>query len=274
MNDDANIAFAREAPDGGRLSQPVLFVNGDWDVICSIVGTRQGDPMCALHGPHRDERARRTSAALEREAELLRVIRTGSRTRTSDGGIGRAPDPVDLWDRCAGDRLEPRRIGCLRPASVTVVHLLVDVCAVLVIFTVALSVLRSLVLPRGIPTRCPGSAILASTLVSSGGFASRRRADYQTRDRLLALQAPLGVSAQLALWAGLLVAAFSALFWATSGGVWSCTSIAHGIELGGSSTFTLGTDSPSGFVPHLVAFAAAGVGLIRLTLVITYLPTL
>ena len=45
LNDAANIAYARRAPDGGRLSQPVLFVNGDWDAICSIAGNRGGDPM-------------------------------------------------------------------------------------------------------------------------------------------------------------------------------------------------------------------------------------
>ncbi len=47
LNDDANIAYARTAPNGGRLSQPVLFVNGDFDQICSITGNRQGDPMRA-----------------------------------------------------------------------------------------------------------------------------------------------------------------------------------------------------------------------------------
>jgi pimeloyl-ACP methyl ester carboxylesterase len=47
MNDDANIAYAQHAPDGGRLTVPVLFVNGDWDAICSIEGNRQGDPMRA-----------------------------------------------------------------------------------------------------------------------------------------------------------------------------------------------------------------------------------
>ncbi len=47
MNDDADIAYAREAPDGGRLSQPVLFVNGDFDQVCTIIGNRQGDPMRA-----------------------------------------------------------------------------------------------------------------------------------------------------------------------------------------------------------------------------------
>lgn len=47
LNDDANLAYARAAPDGGRLLQPVLFVNGDFDQICTITGNRQGDPMRA-----------------------------------------------------------------------------------------------------------------------------------------------------------------------------------------------------------------------------------
>ncbi len=47
LNDDANIAYARAAPQGGRLLQPVLFINGEWDQICSITGNRQGSPMRA-----------------------------------------------------------------------------------------------------------------------------------------------------------------------------------------------------------------------------------
>lgn len=47
LNDESNVAYAREALDGGRLTMPVLFVNGDWDVICSITIDRQGEPMLA-----------------------------------------------------------------------------------------------------------------------------------------------------------------------------------------------------------------------------------
>ena len=77
LNDDANIAYARSAPNGGRLSQPVLFVNGDYDQMNSIVGNRLGDPMraaCAdltethLPGAH--------WLPLERKAELVQAIRT------------------------------------------------------------------------------------------------------------------------------------------------------------------------------------------------------
>lgn len=47
LNDPANIAYALRAPNGGRLLQPVLFVNGEFDQICSITGNTQGDPMRA-----------------------------------------------------------------------------------------------------------------------------------------------------------------------------------------------------------------------------------
>jgi pimeloyl-ACP methyl ester carboxylesterase len=45
LNDTANIATAQAAPDGGRLCQPVLFINGDWDAICDINRSRLGEPM-------------------------------------------------------------------------------------------------------------------------------------------------------------------------------------------------------------------------------------
>lgn len=47
LNDDANIRYARRAPNGGRISQPVLFVNGEFDAINTIEGNRSGDPMRA-----------------------------------------------------------------------------------------------------------------------------------------------------------------------------------------------------------------------------------
>ena len=83
MNDDANIAYAREAPNGGRLSQPVLFVNGDYDQICSITGNRQGDPMRAACA---DLTVTSMPAGhwlpLERKAELVRRSAPGSRPKS------------------------------------------------------------------------------------------------------------------------------------------------------------------------------------------------
>jgi pimeloyl-ACP methyl ester carboxylesterase len=45
LNDDANVAYARAAPNGGRLRQPVLFVNGSFDGLCDIVLGEIGNPM-------------------------------------------------------------------------------------------------------------------------------------------------------------------------------------------------------------------------------------
>ena len=76
LNDDANIPYARRAPFGGRLSQPVLFVNGDLDQINTINGNRLGDPMRAackeltvahLPGAH--------WLPVERKMELVQTIR-------------------------------------------------------------------------------------------------------------------------------------------------------------------------------------------------------
>jgi pimeloyl-ACP methyl ester carboxylesterase len=45
LNDAANAAYAHAAPDGGRLLQPVLYLNGAWDAICDIGRSRLGEPM-------------------------------------------------------------------------------------------------------------------------------------------------------------------------------------------------------------------------------------
>ncbi len=83
LNDDANIAYARRAPDGGRLSQPVLFVNGDFDPMDTIHGNRLGDPM---RGACPDLTVTNVPSGhwlpLERKAEHIEAIRTWLRNNT------------------------------------------------------------------------------------------------------------------------------------------------------------------------------------------------
>jgi len=45
LNNAKNVDFARTAPDGGRLTQPVLFINGNYDAICDIGLGALGAPM-------------------------------------------------------------------------------------------------------------------------------------------------------------------------------------------------------------------------------------
>jgi pimeloyl-ACP methyl ester carboxylesterase len=82
LNDASNIAYAGAAPNEGRLRQPVLFINGDWDPICDITRNRLGEPMKSgcqdlevinLPGGH--------WLPLERKAELVETIRSWLETK-------------------------------------------------------------------------------------------------------------------------------------------------------------------------------------------------
>jgi pimeloyl-ACP methyl ester carboxylesterase len=82
LNDAANIAYARTAPDGGRLRQPVLFINGDWDAFCNINRSRLGEPMrdtcqdlsvTTLEGGH--------WLPLERKAEVVEAMHFWLKTK-------------------------------------------------------------------------------------------------------------------------------------------------------------------------------------------------
>jgi pimeloyl-ACP methyl ester carboxylesterase len=82
LNDIANIDYAGAAPDGGRLRQPVLFINGDWDPICDITRSSLGESMdraCL------DLSVTNLPAGhwlpLERKTELVQAIRSWLKTR-------------------------------------------------------------------------------------------------------------------------------------------------------------------------------------------------
>jgi pimeloyl-ACP methyl ester carboxylesterase len=45
MNHDANVAYARRAPGGGRLAMPVLFLHGAFDYTCETMDSRLAEPM-------------------------------------------------------------------------------------------------------------------------------------------------------------------------------------------------------------------------------------
>jgi pimeloyl-ACP methyl ester carboxylesterase len=82
LNDVANIAYARAAPDGGRLQQPVLFINGDWDPICDITRGRLGEPMSRAC---QDLSVTNLPAGhwlpLERKTEIVQAIRSWIKAR-------------------------------------------------------------------------------------------------------------------------------------------------------------------------------------------------
>ncbi len=155
-----------------------------------------------------------------------------------------------------------------------VVRSIVGVLAVAGVVAVLASVLRTVVLPRPVPARLARLAFLAVRALLRLRLRLTGRSDYRTRDRVFALQAPLGLFGQLFVWALLIFVCFAALFWSVSTSRISGASVATALEQSGSSMLTLGFDTPRGLARQLAAFTAAGVGLTLLALVITYLPSL
>lgn len=155
-----------------------------------------------------------------------------------------------------------------------VLRIVVAAVGVVGVVGVLASVIRTVVLPRAIPARLARVAFLGVRSLLLVRLRLTRSTDYRTRDRVFALQAPLGLFAQLAIWTSLIYVCFSALFWSVSHAKLTGPSIGRSFEEAGSSMSTLGFDKPSGVLAHLLAFGGAAVALTLLALVITYLPSL
>lgn len=138
-----------------------------------------------------------------------------------------------------------------------------------VVFAVFDSALRTFVLPRGVSTFLARLVFINSRKVFD--LLAREGRSYETRDRVMALFAPLTLFLLVFFWMALVVGSFTLIY---HGGL-GVSSWEHAFELSGSSFFTLGfLGAPSGFVGHVLVFVEAASGLGLLTLLIAYLPTI
>jgi hypothetical protein len=96
-----------------------------------------------------------------------------------------------------------------------------------------------------------------------------RSSSYERRDRIMASVGPVALLGLLVTWLLLIMAGYSLLFLAVS-----TSSVARAVELSGSSVFTLGSTAPGDLAGDIVSYSEAGVGLLVVTLLITYLPSL
>ena len=138
--------------------------------------------------------------------------------------------------------------------------------AVLVLAAVA-SVVGTLIVPRPVGNWL--TRRVDRTVDRGFWLATRAIADYERRDRVLAVQAAAILLSQLAAWLVLSFVGYGLLLWPfVHGGVTSAFTEA------GSALFTLGFAEPTGSVPVAIVFFAAATGLGIIALQIAYLPTL
>lgn len=136
-----------------------------------------------------------------------------------------------------------------------------------VIVTTFSSVVGTLVVPRNVSSWISR----ASDMLLDAVFlrATRGVRSFDTRDRVLAWQAPMTLLVRLALWLGLLVLGFGLILLPSVHG-----QVGRAFSEAGSSMFTLGYAAPVGGASTALEYVAAFSGLVVVGLQVGYLPTL
>ncbi len=148
-----------------------------------------------------------------------------------------------------------------------VVSVLVFTAGLWLVGWTILSAVRTVILPRNaqsIITR----AVFRSVRVPFRWLAGERRT-FESRDRILALFAPVGLVALPGVWLTIVTAGYTLMFFALGG-----RSLGEAFHLSGSSVTTLGFAPATTLVERALAFTEAGWGLFLVALMITYLPSL
>ena len=114
--------------------------------------------------------------------------------------------------------------------------------------------LRTFVLPRGAVVRLTRAISVVISRVFE--LILRPARTYETRDRVMALYAPVVLMAMVVVWLVLLIGAFTMIFLAIEG-----KGVSRAFSEAGSSLFTLGFERPHGDAATVVAFMAASFGL-------------
>jgi hypothetical protein len=138
---------------------------------------------------------------------------------------------------------------------------------VLVILATLTSAIRSTILPRGVSSWIAGEVFFAVRVIFR--LRTGRSPTYEKRDRIMAMYGPVSLLSLLLAWLLLLIFAYTAIYYGIG-----VHPLHRALELSGSAIFTLGTASAPNFGPNAVTYTEAGLGLLLLTLLITYLPTI
>lgn len=136
----------------------------------------------------------------------------------------------------------------------------------LVIITLSAAI-RSFVLPRNESVRLNGYVFRPIRVLFD--FAASLHRTFGGRDRVQAHYAPVALVTLPVVWLAVVTAGFTLIYWALGEG-----DLLECYQLSGSSLLTLGTHKTRGAITTAFTFAEATLGLLLLTLLISYLPTI
>ena len=152
------------------------------------------------------------------------------------------------------------------PAELLVVKIAAFVVGVVIVARALSSAVRVFVLPRA-----------SNELIARLVFTGMRRLfemvikgkPYAFRDGVLAYFAPVSLLVLPVVWLALVLTGYTAIFWA-----FGVEPLSDAFRVSGSSLFTLGFAPSAGTAEDIASFSEAGIGLLLLALLISYLPTM
>lgn len=149
-----------------------------------------------------------------------------------------------------------------------VVDVVLAIAGGIVVVLTVLSAIVTVVVPRGEPARLT-RAVFRSSRNLFELRSTMFRHGYEQRDRAMSRYAPVTLVALAFVWLICVLLGFTAIFHALDDYSW-----AGAFEVSGSSLVTLGFVGVHGVGQYIAAFTEAGLGLLLLALLITYLPTM
>ncbi len=136
----------------------------------------------------------------------------------------------------------------------------------LVLWTL-LSAIKTVVVPRAYQSSLTRFHFVAWRRVFD--LFARPSRSFESRDAVMALYSPIALVTLPAQWVMLVVSGFTAINWGSG-----IRPVREAFVTSGSSMLTLGFVRPPGVGRVLIAFVEAGIGLVIVSLMISYLPTI
>ena len=146
-------------------------------------------------------------------------------------------------------------------------RILVALAGLWLIFVTISAAIRSFVLPRSETVRL--NVIIFNAVRVVFDLVARTARNYAQRDRVMAHYAPVALVALPIVWEALVGLGYTGIYWALGEGSWG-----HCYRLSSSSLLTLGIEKPAGGLATVLCFSEAALGLLLLTLLLSYLPTI
>lgn len=138
---------------------------------------------------------------------------------------------------------------------------------VVLVITTLSAAIRSFILPRNEVVRL--NVWVFQGIRTLFDTAARLANSYEQRDKIMAHYAPVALVALPVVWEALVSLGYTSLFWALGEGSWQKC-----YHLSSSSLLTLGSSSTRHLFIAVLSYSEATLGLLLLTLLLSYLPTI